>query len=133
MALFGTTAPTSLEQVLGNQANSQVSGIEDAYAQKKKRLVSQEAHSGRLMSGVSDYPLADLSAAQAGDEGDVYANLAGALGQIPAEDQLNQDDYNHNLQLADLIGKLNRPSELQQALGALKGIGGIAGTAAAFG
>lgn len=132
MGLFGTNAPTNLEQVLGQQADTQAAGLQDAAVQRKKRLVAQEAHSGRLMSGVSDYPLTDLATSEASGIGDVYSNLAGALGQIPAEDYLNQNQNQNNLNLAQLIGNLNKPSALQEALGALGSAGNIAGKFAAF-
>lgn len=131
MALFGTES-TSLEKVLGDQANNQAGQIQDAYAQKRKRTVASEAHAGRLGSGVSDYTMGDLNAAEAGDVGDVYSGLASSLGAIPAEDYTNANSYNRNLQLAQLIGSLNKPSSLQEALGMLGQAGNIGAKFAAF-
>jgi hypothetical protein len=130
--LFDTGAPTSLQQALGDQADNAVAQTQDKYTQARKRLVGQQAASGRLMSGVADYPLADLAKEGAGAESDIYSSLASQLGSIPAEDTLNMNDYNRNLQLAQLIGSLQRPSSLQETLGALGAAGRTAGTVAAF-
>ena len=113
------TAPTNLEQVLGNQAETQVNRLRDSQVQKRKRLVSQQAASGRLNSGVSNYPLADFDTAGANAESEIYSTLAAQLGGISSEDLLNQNDYNRNLQLSELIGTQNRPSKLQEAIGVL--------------
>src|SRR5690242_975847 len=110
MALFDTGAPTTLEQALGDQAQNQIAGLQDAYTQNRRKLISQQAASGRLQkgSGVSNYNLTDLATGEAGQEADVYNRLASSLGMIPAEDTLNANDYNRNLGLAKLIGSLNK-------------------------
>lgn len=115
MALFAT--PTTLEQALGNQANSQVAQSQDAYTQNRKRLIAGQAAGGQLGSGVQNYGQTDLATGEANNESDIYSGLADSLAGIPAEDQLNQEQYNQNLQLAQLIGSLNKPSQLQEALG----------------
>jgi hypothetical protein len=130
--LFDTGAPTSLQQALGDQANQAVAQTTDAYTQARKRLVGQQAHSGRLMSGVADYPLTDLAKEGAGAESDIYSQLASSLGAIPAEDTLNQNDYNRNLQLAQLIAQLQKPSALQETLGFISGGAKTAGSVASF-
>lgn len=132
MGLFGLDEKSTLEDVLGKQADTAVAGIKDDYAQKRRRLAAQQAHSGRLLSGVSDYNFGDLGAGEAGDIGNVYSNLSGALAGIPAEDMLNQNAYQQNLKLAKLIGEMNKPSALEEALGGLRAAGSIASTAAAF-
>lgn len=132
MAMFDTGAPASLQQALGNQAQNKVAGVRDQYTQARKRLVAKEAAGGRLMSGVSDYPLADLASEGAGAESDIYSQLASSLSAIPTEDYLSRKGYNQNLDLANLIGKMNRPSSLQEALGLLSTGGRAAGTVAAF-
>lgn len=128
MALFGNDAPQSLEDVLGNQAKTAASGVQDQYAQARKRLVAKEAASGRLMGGVSDYPLADLAKEGAGAESDIYSSLASALGGVPAEDWANARQYGRNLSLAELIGSINKPSTLQEVLGGVRTAGGVAST-----
>lgn len=132
MALFDPNTQLSLADILGSQANTQVSGVQDTYAQKKKRLVAQQAHSGQLLSGNADYALSDLATGQAGDEAGVYSGLAGALGQVPAEDWGNTQDNARKRRLAELIGNLNKPSSLQEALSALGQGAQIAGGVAAF-
>ena len=126
MALFANDAPPDLAAVLGNQANQNIAGINDQYGQAKKRLISQQSTGGRLRSKVSNYQFGDLAKAQAGDVSGVYSGLADALGGVPAEDYLNQNDYQRNIQLAKLIGDLNKPSALQEALGGLQAAGSAA-------
>lgn len=132
MSYFGTGSVSNLEQVLGDQAQNAVNQSQDAYAQKRKRLVAKEAASGRLMSGVSDYPLADLDTEAASAESDIYSSLAKQLGSIPAEDTLNTNNYNRNLSLAQMIGEMNKSSSLQEALGLLSTGGRLAGNLAMF-
>lgn len=129
MALFDPNVNTSLSDVLGNRANLEAQQTQDAYAQKKKRLVAMEAHSGRLTSGVSDYPLADLATGNATDVADINSSLAGALGQIPAEGYLNDQELSRNYALAKLIGSLNKPDRLQSGLSGAAS-GAAAGSAA---
>ena len=124
MALFDSGTPSSLADVLGNQANNAVAQKQDQYAQARKRKVAQLAHSGQLMGGTADYHLADLAEEGAGAESDIYSGLASALGAYPAEDMLNENDYQRNLSLAKLIGKMNE----RRSGGALGGtMGGLQG------
>lgn len=116
MALFDPNTNLSLEDALGNQAKNKIAGIEDTGVQNKRRLVAQEAHSGRLMSGVSDYPLGDLAAGKASDESDVYTGLAQALGQVPAEGYLNDMNLKRDDDLAQLIGRLNKKNGVESGL-----------------
>lgn len=132
MGLFDEGSATNLEQVLGNQANTKALGIQDKYAQAKRRLVGQQAASGRLRSGVSNYNLGDLATSEAKDIGSVYSDLASSLGQIPSEDWLNQNQYTRNLRLSELIGSLQKPSTLQEVLGGIRTAGNVAGTVAMF-
>jgi hypothetical protein len=126
MGLFDTGAPTNLEQALTDQANTAALSTQDAYTQARKRLVAKEAAGGRLMSGVSAYPLADLAKEGASSESGIYSNLAAALGMIPSEDWENQRQYQRNLSLAELIGEMQKPTGLMQGLGAA-GSGAMAG------
>lgn len=132
MPLFDPNTPMSLEDVLGNQAKLKSDQSQAASVQKKRRLVSREAATGRLGSGVSNYPLADLAVSDASGLGDIQGGLAGALGQIPGEDYLNTNENARKRRLAELMGDLNKPSDLEQALGALNAAGNIGATFAAF-
>lgn len=116
--LFATGSPTTLEDTLTGQANNNVAQSRDAYTQNRKRLVASQAAGGQLGSGVQNYAQTDLATGEANNESGIYSDLANALAGIPAEDTLNQQQYNQNLQLAQLIGSLNKPSQLQEALGA---------------
>lgn len=132
MALFDPNTNLSLSDVLTNQASRKVDQTNDAYVQKKKRLVSQLAANGQLMGGTANYALTDLATGNAGDQADVYANLAGALGQVPTEDYATTRENDRKRRLAELIGNLNKPSSLEEALGALGAAGQVGATFAAF-
>jgi hypothetical protein len=116
--LFATGAPTTLEQSLSGQAQNQIAQSQDAYTQNRKRLIADQAAGGQLMGGTKNYAQTDLATGEANNESNIYSGLGNALAGIPAEDTLNQEQYNQNLQLAQLIGNLNKPSSLQEALGA---------------
>lgn len=130
MALFDPNL--NLEQILGNQANTKSAGVQDQYAQKRRRLIGQQGASGRLGSGVSNYPLADLDAAEIGDQGDIYSSLAETLGQIPAGDWLGNNEYGRKMRLSKQIGDINKPSSLEEALSALGQATNIGSKFAAF-
>lgn len=130
MGLFDAGAPNTLADVLGRQAETSAMGVNQNYAQKRKRLVSQQAASGRLRSGVANYPLADLEAGRVGDLSNVYGGLSDALAGVPTQDYLEQRQYERDRALAELIASLNKPSGLQEAFGAVGSIGKIAGTVA---
>lgn len=121
--LFGDFSPGSLEDVLKQQAGAQTAQTQDQFGQARKRLVSQQAASGRLMSGVSDYPLTDLDTGQSRALSGIQSNLASSLGGIPSEDWLNQQNFQRSYQLADLIGRLNKSSTLDEALAGIGAIG----------
>src|SRR5690348_13208151 len=96
-ALFPDYNPTNLQDTLQKSADSSSAGIKDQYAQARKRLVSQQAASGRLMSGVADYPLTDLDTSEGSALSGVQDSLAQALSGIPAESYLNQNQFNRQL------------------------------------
>jgi hypothetical protein len=131
MALF-TDSNQTLEDVLGQKASDATSAIEDSYAKSRRKLVGQEAHAGRLSSGVSNYDFGDLASSEAGDIGGVQSGLADALGQIPSSDIVDQKEEERNRILAEYIASLNKPSALQQTFGALgsgaKVFGSVAGS-----
>lgn len=121
--------PQNLEDVLKGQAASASANATDSYIQNKKRLVSKEAASGRLMSGVSDYPLTDLSVDNQKTQSGIQDHLAGSLASVGQEDWLNSQDFQRSYQLAQLIGGLNKPSTLDQIF---QGIGSIGGPVASM-
>lgn len=124
--------PGTLEDALNKKAETATANQNDAYIQQKRRLVGQQAHGGRLMSGVSNYPLADLSAGNTQALSGIQDELAGALSGIPMEDWLNSKNFNRSKSLAELIGSLNKPSTLEQALAGIGTIGPLVATTAAF-
>lgn len=125
--LFADYNPQTLEDVLGQQAKQATAQTTDAYTQARKRAVAGQAASGRLMSGVADYPLGDLDTQQGQALSGIQSDLSSKLGGIPAEDWLNNKNFQRSYQLAQLIGSLNKPSTLDEVF---QGIGSIGPTAA---
>lgn len=125
--------PGTLEEALSNQAASQTAQTKDTYAQNRRRLVAGQAASGRLMSGVADYPLTDLDTAEAGDLSGIQTNLQDALAQVPAESILNQNQFKRQLDLAKYVGSLMQPSTLDEVFQGIGAATRIGGTAAGFG
>ncbi len=124
--------PKTLEDTLGQQAQAASANQTQNYIQQKKRTVADQAAGGRLMSGVSNYPLADLSTQNQGAQSGIQDSLANSLAGIPEEDWLNTQNFQRNKQLADLIGSLNKPSTLQEALGGIGQVGPLAAMTASF-
>lgn len=131
MALFDSDVGT-LEDALGRQAENRANTIGEVYAKKRRQSIAQQAHAGRLGAGVSNYQAGDLAAEEAGDIGDVYGDLASALGQVPIQDYASSQGNARKRQLAELIARLNEPSDLEEALSALGTAGQIGGTIAMF-
>ena len=122
----------TLEDVLGRQAESSINDIQNIYAKKRRQSVAQQAHLGRLGSGVSNYQAGDLAASEAGDIGNVESALSSSLADVPIGDYATQQDNARKRQLAELLASLSRPSALEEALGALGTAGNIGATFAAF-
>lgn len=133
MPLFADPTDKTLEEALGGQANSAINQTRDQYGQARKRLVAQQAHSGRLMSGVSDIPLTDLDTEEAGAESGIHGNLANALAGVPTEDWLNNQEFGRQKDLADQIARLMKPSTLEEVFQGIGAGGRIAASAAASG
>lgn len=131
MALFDSEMGT-LEDALGQRADNQINSIQNQFAKKRRQSVAEQAKLGRLGSGVSNYQAGDLDAAEIGQMGDVYDELASALGEVPMADYASTRDDQRKRQLAELIGKLNQ-REKNPLIGALSGGAQGAGTGAAFG
>lgn len=128
MALFDSN--TTLEDVLGQKATDASTAINDSYTNQRKRLVAQQAASGRLGSGVSNYNFGDLASSEASDLGGVQSSLADALGQIPSGDIIDQKEEERNRILSEYVASLNKPSALQQTFGALGSGAKVFGTVA---
>lgn len=120
--------PKNLEDVLKGQATNASANQTDQYQQQRKRAVAGEAASGRLMSGVSNYPLTDLDVGNQRAQSGIQDQLASSLAGVPEEDWLNQNDFKRSYDLASLIGKLNKPNTLDEIF---QGIGAIGPTVAA--
>lgn len=114
--------PKSLQDVFNQVGSSQTANLTDQYQQQRKRAVAGQAASGRLMSGVKNYPLTDLDTSYQQGLSGIQTGLAGEEASIPNEDWLNSQDFNRSYQLAKLIGGLNKPSTLEEVM---QGIGSI--------
>lgn len=121
MALFDAGTQTSLEDILRQKASNTSNDITNQFAKQRRQLVGQQAHSGRLTSGVSNYNFGDLASQELGAQGDVQSGLAEALGQVPADDLINMRESDRSRSLAELIASLSKPSALEQTLGLMTG------------
>lgn len=124
--------PQNLNDVLTQQAGAASANANQNYIQQRKQLVSDQASGGRLTSGVSNYPLTDLDTGEQQTQSGIQDNLASSLASIPEEDWLNTQNFQRQQQLANLIGSLNKPSTLQEALGGIGQVGPLAAMAASF-
>lgn len=124
--------PQNLSDVLGQQAKSSTANLTDQYTQARKKAVASEAAGGRLTSGVSNYPLTDLDTSYQQGKSGIQDQLASSLAGIPEEDWLNGQNFQRQQQLANLIGSLNKPSTLSEALSGIGSIGPLAAMTASF-
>lgn len=136
MPLLPGYNPSNLEDVLKQSAGSQTANLTDQYQQARRRAVAGQAASGRLMSGVADYPLTDLDTQYQKGLSGIQTGLAGQEAGIPEEDWLNTGQFNRQLALTDEIEQLMRPStldEIFQGIGTgLKVGGSVAAVAGAL-
>jgi hypothetical protein len=124
--------PQNLNDVLQQQAQSATANQNQDYIRQKRQTIADQGAGGRLESGVSNYPLADLSTQNQQAQSGIQDQLASSLAGIPEEDWLNTQNFQRQTQLAQLIGSLNKPSSLQEALGAIGQVGPLAAMTASF-
>lgn len=132
MGLFDSGNGNTLEDVLGQRADTQRMTIQDQFAKKRRQTVAQQAHAGRLGSGSSNYNIGDVNAGEADALAGVDSDLAGTLGQIPTDSYLGDQQFNRDLELSKMIAKMNKPSTLQEVLGGIGTAAQVGGTVAAF-
>lgn len=121
--------PQNLQDVLAGQAKTASANQNDSYVQQRKKLVADQASSGRLMSGVSNYPLTDLDTGEQQAQSGIQDALATSLAGISQEDWLNNQNYLRSYGLANQVGNANKPSTLDELF---QGIGAIGPSAATF-
>lgn len=119
--------PQTLQDVISQSAGSQTANLTDQYTQARKRAVSGEAASGRLMSGVSNYPLTDIDTQYQKGLSGIQTNEANTLAGIPSEDWLNNNEFQNQLSLTNQIADQMKPSTLDEIF---QGIGSIGPTVA---
>lgn len=124
--------PQTLADTLGQQATAASANANQNYIQQRKQLISDQAAGGRLTSGVKNYPLTDLDTGEAQTQSGIQDQLTSTLAGIPEEDWLNTQNYNRQIQLAQLVGSLNKPSTLAEALQGIGSVGPLAAMTASF-
>jgi len=124
--------PQNLQDVFNQIGTSQTAGLTDQYTQARKKAVASQAAGGRLMSGVSQYPLTDLDTSYQSGLSGIQSNLAKEEAAIPQEDWINQRNYKRSYDLSSLIGSLNKPSTLQEVFSGIGQLGPLAAMAASF-
>lgn len=115
---------------VGSPGYSAYNTINANYGAAKKRMMGDAATLGMnpdVMTGPNSYGGQRLAATQGLDVGNLESALGGGLGQTGYQNTLQQRDYEQQRQLAEEIGRLNKPDLLQQILG---GVGSVGGTAA---
>jgi len=132
MSFLDEGSGSTLADVLGAQADTAATGINQSYAKRKRKEAALAGAGGRLNSGVQNYTAADTQASQLGDLGGVYGGLADALGSVPQQDYLTNREDDRNRQLALLIGELSQSGG--GVLGGISGAlsGGTSGALAGF-
>lgn len=124
--------PQNLNDVLQQQAQSASANQNQNYIQQRRQAIAGQGAMGRLESGVSNYPLTDLSTQNTQAQSGIQDQLASSLAGIPEEDWLNSQNYTRQTQLASLIGSLNKPSTLQEALAGIGSVGPLTAMTASF-
>lgn len=97
------------------------------YANAKKKMMSDATARGvnpGAATGPNSYFGNQQGTAQGLDTGNLEAALGGGLANTAYNDALSQREYNQNMELARETGALNKPSDLQSALGAIGQLGG---------
>lgn len=114
MALVPGYNPQNLQDVLSQSAGAQSANLTDQYNQQRKQAISDQASSGRLMSGVASYPLTDLQTQYQSGLSGIQGNLAQEEAGIPEEDWLNSQAFGRQQQVANQISSNLAPSTLQE-------------------
>lgn len=117
------STPTKLGDLFEQSASSQEQPIRNEFSRLRKRAVAGQAASGRLRSGLAEYPLAELDRGEGEALSSIRGDLAGKLAGFGAKDFFDEQDFNRQKQLAELIGRLNKPSTLEEIFGGI-GAGG---------
>jgi hypothetical protein len=124
--------PQNLQDVLSQSAGSQAANLGQNYIQQRRQAIADQASSGRLMSGVADYPLTDLQTQYQQGLSGIQNNLAQEEAGIPEEDWLNSQGFGRQQQVAGQVANNLAPSTLDEVFQGI-GLGAkVGGTIAAF-
>lgn len=110
----------------GSPGYNAYNAINSNYGAARKKLIDDATTRG-VSAGPGSYADQRLTTTQGLDTGNLEAALGGGLGNTAYQDTLAQREYGQNTQLANEVGRLNKPDLLQQIL---SGVGNVGGTAA---
>lgn len=130
MALFAgdVTIPNDLTQTMSGIGTNATNAIKSNYSRLKGRQQAESTVRGMPVNGNS-YAPERMGVQQGLDIGALGSSLSGSLGDTAYKDTLAQREYGQNLDLADQIASLNKPSTLQEIF---SGIGSVGKTGAAY-
>ena len=126
-------SPQNLQDVINQSTGAQTANLTDQYQQQRKQAVADQASSGRLMSGVSSYPLTDLDTQYQQGLSGIQTNAANESAGVGSEDWLNQQNFGRQLSLAQQIAQQLQPSTLDQVFQGIGAAGSLGGLAAGIG
>lgn len=111
----------SLKDIFGDVAQSQIDPYRVDRAAGRSKVVAGQAASGRLSSGIAEHTLGEFDRNSASGEAAIRAGVlpseATGVLQKDQQDYLSNEaekDYQRNLSLANLLGGLNKPSQLSE-------------------
>ena len=128
----------TLEDVFGDISNSQVDRFKRGRMPARNSKISELAATNRLSSGVAQSALDAFDKDTTQGEADIRAGIlpSVAQGQLTADSQNRQNaftntfaerEFQRNLQLARMLGKMNKPSTLSEIFAGLGAAGSLAG------
>lgn len=133
MALVPGYNPQNLQDVINQSAGSQAADLTNQYTQARRQTIADQGSSGRLLSGVSDYPLTDLQTNYQQGLSGIQQNAAQEEAGIPSEDWLNSQQFGRQLSLANDIASRLKPDMLSQIFSGVGAAGSLGGLAAGLG
>jgi hypothetical protein len=115
---------SNLTKVLGDIGSGQSTAISGAYGRAGTQMT---ADARPTSMGPGSYAANRLAVGNTLSQGNLKSGLEGVLGNEGYADWKSNRDFGQSMQLAQLTGELNKPSTLEEILGALNGGAGTAG------
>lgn len=117
----GVAISPELTAVLGQQGKGPQNSINEVYNRIRSRFGADQQARGMPANPAGSVFGERATAAQGQSNAGLKSSLESVLGNTAYSDAKAQRDYNANTQLAQLVGSLNKPSPLEEALSALSG------------